>query len=596
MDRRAELSLAAVLRQLHAEHASVELEVFCGTTRGRILLEQGQVVAAGLGRAEGRIAVRAMVAFRAARYVAAGGAAGPELTLLAALPPRTDASEDELDDAELDALCAAPAAWAPQPTPTGSRVSRATPSTPPPERVAPTRAPAERRLVGLSVLVLAAAAGALAMAHFHGALRLDGSATPSAPAVSAAEPSADLADQTRPLEPRPRALPIAFDRPIRWKGSDTIGQALGPAWAKAFAALHPGAEVKVEALGSSAAFGGLLDGTADLGASSRRVRPEEQQRARALGVSLHEVRVAYDAVAVIVHPDGPLDAADLPTLGQLFAGELGALPGVRGELTVGHLYGRPSYSGTHAFFVERVFGKAAHRQLTEHFVPLESTAQIAAHVAAERDALGVVSLGRLAGNVQVLPLAEAPTSSAPVAPTADTVRTGSYPLARPLYLYLRGDAPITARAFVDFVLGEAGQAVVRAQGFVDLGEAADAPRSAELTNALPSTPDLGVERIYFGRGAALLDDAGRATLRTLAPMLAASPTVLVLGNSDGKAGAEGGSELALRRAERVADVLLAHGVPRSAVRIDAENYPLASNDSRMGRAQNRRVDVLFTRR
>jgi outer membrane protein OmpA-like peptidoglycan-associated protein len=79
-------------------------------------------------------------------------------------------------------------------------------------------------------------------------------------------------------------------------------------------------------------------------------------------------------------------------------------------------------------------------------------------------------------------------------------------------------------------------------------------------------------------------------------MLAASPTVLVLGNSDGKAGAEGGSELALRRAERVADVLIAHGVPRGAVRIDAENYPLASNDSRMGRAQNRRVDVLFTRR
>jgi phosphate transport system substrate-binding protein len=326
------------------------------------------------------------------------------------------------------------------------------------------------------------------------------------------------------------------------------------------------------------------------------VRAEEQLRARALGVSLHEVVVAYDAVAVIVHPDGPIDATDLPTLGQLFAGELSALPGVRGELTVRHLYGRPSYSGTHAFFLERVFGKDAHRQLSEQYVPLESAARIAAHVAAERDALGVLSLGRLTGDVQVLPLAEAPTSSAPVAPSADTVRSGSYPLARPLYLYLRGDAPTSARAFVDFALGEAGQAVVRARGFVDVSEASGGGRGAQLTNALAATPDVGVERIYFGRGAALLDDAGRATLRTLAPMLVASPMVLVLGNSDGKVGAEGGSELALRRAERVADVLISHGVPRSAVRIDAENYPLASNDSRAGRAHNRRVDVLFTRR
>ncbi|MGZ3440817.1 MAG: TonB family protein, partial [Polyangia bacterium] len=111
-------------------------------------------------------------------------------------------------------------------------------------------------------------------------------------------------------------------RAVRIKGSDTIGGALAPALGRAFHAAHADVDVSVEALGSKTAFVGLFDGSAELGASSRPVDADELKQAARLGVVLREWVLAYDGVAVIVHPSNPLTSLSLDELAQIFTGRV----------------------------------------------------------------------------------------------------------------------------------------------------------------------------------------------------------------------------------------------------------------------------------
>ena len=106
------------------------------------------------------------------------------------------------------------------------------------------------------------------------------------------------------------------------KGSDTVGGELGPALAKGFEALHPGAHVRWEALGSKTAFGGIFDGSAQLGASSRPVSPAELAEATRLGIKLQELIIGYDGLSIIVNPMNPLPSLTMQQLSDLYSGNV----------------------------------------------------------------------------------------------------------------------------------------------------------------------------------------------------------------------------------------------------------------------------------
>jgi phosphate transport system substrate-binding protein len=109
---------------------------------------------------------------------------------------------------------------------------------------------------------------------------------------------------------------------VQVKGSDTIGGKLGQDLARAYMARHPEVEVRWEALGSATAFVGLLDGSAQLGASSRTVKESELADARKMGVELREYVIGYDGIAVIVHPDNPVSALTVAQLSDVFTGKV----------------------------------------------------------------------------------------------------------------------------------------------------------------------------------------------------------------------------------------------------------------------------------
>ena len=390
-----------------------------------------------------------------------------------------------------------------------------------------------------------------------------------------------------------RSRGLSAQKSVRIKGSDTIGGALGPALGEVYRKQR-GVQVHVEALGSSTAFVGLLDGTADIGAASRPISSEELQRAEELGLELQEFAIGYDGIAVIVHPDNPLREVDMPRLAAVFRGELrdwSELSGaMRGPI---HVLSRPSYSGTHGFFKERVLsvGSAKDKAVfASATTTIEKNEDLVATVQTDPLAIAYVGLGWSQRGVRSLAIVE--SGKAPVAPDLDSVRDGTYPIYRPLLFYTRGRPRGEVALFLRFVFSPAGQALVQRYGFVGSDAPVALPSAAEQQVPADRGPD--VLRVYFESGSVHLDKIARLELERALPALREGELhAVVVGAADAKGDPKDNAALADRRAERVVQHLVEHGVDPRDVRWEpgGESRPLASNDSTDGRRVNRRVDV-----
>lgn len=389
--------------------------------------------------------------------------------------------------------------------------------------------------------------------------------------------------------PSPRAVVSA-------RGSDTIGAALGPALARAFEAASPGTSVRWEGLGSATAFPGLLDGSADLGASSRSVNAEELARAKDLGVELKEYVLGYDGIAVIVHPSNPVTRLAVEQVSRLFRGEVRSWAELGGAEVAPAIYGRPPYSGTHAFFEEKVV-KQGDRRSPARFAPgvvhIEHSEALVAAVARDPRAVGYVGMGHVGPDVAVV--AVAATAGKPfVLPAAESVRTGAYPVYRPLLLYTRGEPRGELRRFLQFVLAGEGRRIVAAHDFTPPDVPATVLRTAEPAQAAAPPPRLHVWRVRFGvRSAELGPEAQVVLRRAAAAAKRPGARVRVVGHADSHGAAQDNTRLARERAASVAAALERLGLPRDVLRIEVagEGAPLATNDTPAGRRENRRVDV-----
>lgn len=374
------------------------------------------------------------------------------------------------------------------------------------------------------------------------------------------------------------------------KGSDTIGGALGPAWAAAFMEETPDLTVEIESLGSSTAFAGLLDGSAHIGASSRPVKHEEVERAGGLGITLEEFVVGYDGIAVIVHPDNPINSLSLTQLEAIFSGTATNWHDVGGRDAGIRTISRPSYSGTHSFFKKRVldgeFGPA-----TEW---MEKNREIVREVAADPAAVSYVGLGWIAPEVKAVALA-AHERATPVAPNLSSVRDGSYPIYRPLLLYTAGPPLGAARRFISFVYTEHGRRLVAEHGFVT------ADYVPELANEEPAVEHDAANELLRIRFALSRTQLRSDDKKRLEPFAAAAKAggghIVISGHADSTGGPATNRRVSLARARAVAAFLVERGVPVDLLTLTGEgsDRPIASNTTAEGRWLNRRVDVQLVR-
>ncbi|MEY4003960.1 MAG: hypothetical protein RLZZ221_56 [Verrucomicrobiota bacterium] len=250
---------------------------------------------------------------------------------------------------------------------------------------------------------------------------------------------------------------VASAQKLVIKGSDTLGAKLVPTLAEEYKARNPGVSFEIAAEGSTTGISAIIDGTAQIGMSSRRARPTEVSAATAKGVSLKPLIVAYDGMAVIVNAKSPIANLTLRQVEQIFTGDVtdwSAVGGRPGKISV---YTRNTSSGTYSDWKDLAMKKRDYAKSSQKMAGNE---QIAAEVAKNPNGIGYVGLAYLkAEGIKVV-------SIDGVMPSKETVLAKKYAYARPTFYYTNGEPAGEAAKFVAFTLSDEGQKIADKIGFV----------------------------------------------------------------------------------------------------------------------------------
>src|SRR5213082_457348 len=243
------------------------------------------------------------------------------------------------------------------------------------------------------------------------------------------------------------------------KGSDTLGAKLVPQLAEQFKAQNPGTTFDIAAEGSTTGIAAIIDGTAQIGMSSRRAKPAEVGAAAAKGVHMKPTIVAYDGIAVIVNSANPIKSLTKKQVEQVFAGDVtdwSAVGGSGGKISI---YTRNTSSGTYSDFKELATKK---RDYAGGSQKMAGNEQIASEVGKNPNGVGYVGLAYTkAGGIKVMPIDG-------VLPSVQSVHAKTYPYARPTFYYTNGEPTGLAKQFLDFTISGAGQKIAAQVGFVPI--------------------------------------------------------------------------------------------------------------------------------
>jgi phosphate transport system substrate-binding protein len=263
-------------------------------------------------------------------------------------------------------------------------------------------------------------------------------------------------------------------------GSDTMNNMM-TLWAETFRRFYPNVKVQVEGKGSSTAPPALIAGSSQFGPMSRQMRATEIDQFEArYGYKPTELKTSYDALAVYVHKDNPIEKLTLAQVEAIFGksrrrgfasnvttwGQLG-LTGDWANRPIS-LYGRNSASGTYGFFKEHVLKNGDYKDTVKE---QPGSASVVQGVTEDRYGIGYSGIGYRTSGVKLVPLAESekhPVSNG----SYEDVQSGKYPLWRFLYLYVnkapnRPLEPIIGE-FVNLIYSKEGQEAVVKDGYMPL--------------------------------------------------------------------------------------------------------------------------------
>jgi len=256
-------------------------------------------------------------------------------------------------------------------------------------------------------------------------------------------------------------------RAIENKGSDTLVN-LALAWAEAYAQAKPEVRISVTGGGTGTGIAAMLNGTVDIANASREIKPEELKSAKDKGLTPQQFVVAGDAIAIIVHPDNPVQQLTLQQLSDIYTGKIRNWREVGGENRPIVLLSRESNSGTYVYFLENVIrlGKKSDLLFSPDTLLMPSSEGISAEVRQNPNAIGYDGLGYVTPDQKMIAVAK--DGKAPhVLPSKEAALDGTYPISRALYM-VTPDAPSAAvKAYLEWVRTE-GQVMVADLGFVPL--------------------------------------------------------------------------------------------------------------------------------
>ncbi|MGR5267297.1 PstS family phosphate ABC transporter substrate-binding protein [Vibrio astriarenae] len=263
-------------------------------------------------------------------------------------------------------------------------------------------------------------------------------------------------------------------------GSDTLA-GMTTLWASEFGRIYPGANVQVQASGSSTAPPALIEGTAQIGPMSRVMRSREVEAfIREHGYPPTQLRVAIDAIGIFVHQDNPVEGLNFRQLDSIFSVTLRCGNNTQvtrwSELGLNYrwakrnmqLFGRNSVSGTYGYFKQNALCAGDFKANVNE---QPSSSSVVQSVSSSINSIGYSGIGYQVSGARVVPVAE--TGHEYVYPSHENILSGRYPLSRFLYVYVNKhpDKPLSdiEQEFVRFIFSQEGQELVEDDGYLSVG-------------------------------------------------------------------------------------------------------------------------------
>jgi phosphate transport system substrate-binding protein len=214
--------------------------------------------------------------------------------------------------------------------------------------------------------------------------------------------------------------------------------------------MHPKVTVTIQGGGSSVGVKSAADGTVDIGAASREIKPDEPPLVKHL--------LCRDGIAIVTNPESTVSGLTKDQVRQIFAGEITNWSEVGGSNKDIIMVAREEGSGTRAAFEELVMGESL---ITNMAILQPSNGAVRTTVATTPDSIGFLSFGYLDASVKALQVDG-------VDATVANVLNERYTIARPLYFLTKEQPTGIVKEFIDFCLSSTGQAIAEGEGYISV--------------------------------------------------------------------------------------------------------------------------------
>ena len=258
---------------------------------------------------------------------------------------------------------------------------------------------------------------------------------------------------------------------IQNKGSDTLVN-VAQAWAEEYSKKDPNVAVSVSGGGSGTGIASMINGTVDIANASRKMKAREIKAAKQKGQDPVEHVVGYDALAVFLHKDNPIDELAIEQLAAIFGRggkaekwtDIGVtVPGCQSNEIV--VVSRQNNSGTYAYFREAVLGKKG--KFRQGTLDMHGSKDVVDLVEKTPCAIGYSGLAYATDHVKVA-CVSSKTGEACVAPSVAAASDGSYPIARPLFMYTNGQPAGDIGNYMDWIKSDEGQCIILGKGYASM--------------------------------------------------------------------------------------------------------------------------------
>lgn len=254
---------------------------------------------------------------------------------------------------------------------------------------------------------------------------------------------------------------------IQNKGSDTLVN-VAQAWAENYQTVNPGVVVAVSGGGSGTGIAALINGTVDIANASRAIKDKELKLAQDNGQDPVQHVVGYDALAIFLHADNPLDEISTSQLADIYGDggtsvswtDLGVeVPGCKDQEIV--VVSRQNNSGTYAYFREAVLGSRDFKLGTRD---MHGSKDVVDLVEKTPCAIGYSGLAYATDHVKLACVASNEDEPC-VNPSVETAVDNSYPIARPLFMYTNGEPTGYVGDYLNWIKSDEGQCIILEKGY-----------------------------------------------------------------------------------------------------------------------------------